>query len=158
MNLNEKLKRLITNELPILADDIIIENDNSYLVFKNYVIEKNSGLFDVYFHDELTHQFSTSTSAISWCVAEKYRRLNLSRRIVQLDSYKLMLDNDISTSKNMVHSSKNAEFKELAEVKLKHKLDRRAAVKSELSKCCKIAKYIQISRIKNNETGRTCNN
>lgn len=156
MTLQDKLKKIILSELPALAKDIILEDNNKYIVFTDYVLEQKSGYFTVSYNNEFVGKFSSSRTALSWCVAERVKRINLSRRILELDTRKIQLDTDIDISKNTIQKSKSPEFKEIIRLKLSTKIERRDTVNSELLKCINSAKYIQITRT-NNETGRTIN-
>ena len=156
MTLQEKLKKIVLSELPALTKDIILEDNNRYLVFKHYTIDKDGAYFSVNYKGDYAGTFSSIKTALSWCIAEKVKRINLARRILELDGHKIMLDTDINISKSILQKSKSVEFKEITRLKLITKLERRDMLKNELSKCTDQAKYIEITRI-NNETGRIIN-
>lgn len=153
MNREQKLERFAERASASLKD-AIIPMDNGYLVFGAYQIQpiKNQK-FVVRHYDNAVAEFGSKRSAISWCIAEKYRQYKLSQDIVALDSKKYQLESDIRSRQRVAERSRRQEFYDTVSAKLEPKISYYNAVSAELEKCLYSAKYLQYRGF-NNETAR----
>jgi len=98
--------------------------------------------------------FNSSKTAVSWCIADKFRQLNLARDLLTLDQKLGNITNDISVRAAIADRSTRWEFRDPVGVKLETKIIRKKLLENQLSKCVDSAKYLQ-QRGFNNETART---
>jgi hypothetical protein len=99
-------------------------------------------------------EFSSTRTAVSWCVADKYRNYNLARDILRTDNRLSAVSNDVFVRMGVANKSKRAEFRESIDTKLETKIIRKKELEHELSKYINLAKYLQ-QRGFDNETARS---
>jgi hypothetical protein len=154
----QELTKLFRKEFPDLSANLIWKNDaGEYEVFERYVISPEKHGYRVHCSATDVGFFSTTKTALSWCIADKYTHYNLARDILTLDNKLSSLVSDISTRANLADRSKQPLFRETIETKLETKIIRKKQVEQELTKCVNYAKYCQ-QRGFNNETVRTGRN
>ena len=146
---------MFRQEFPDLSSNTIWQTEaGDYEVFDRYMIVKEGNGFRVHCSATDVGLFSTTKSALSWCIADKFTHYNLARDILALDVKLRSLTSDIATRANLADRSKNALFRETIETKLETKIIRKKQVEEQLAKCVNYAKYCQ-QRGFNNETIRT---
>ena len=159
MNINravDRLMYLVTPDLPALEKNSIIPNqDGSYDVFGQFTIRaQDAYTFTVEKYNNPCGQFTNIKSALSWCIAEKYKQYHLSNSILSLETKRFVLLADLNVRSNLVNKFKNSEHRTIVELKLRTRKDRLKLLDDQLSKCINLAKYWQIRGF-NNETVRT---
>mgnify|MGYP003349433405 FL=1 len=87
--------------------------------------------------------FSSTKSAISWCVADKYRDYNLARQILLTDTRLDAISSDIFTRMAAANRSRKIEFKENIDAKLEPKIIRKKQLEKQLANLINSAKYLQ---------------
>jgi len=102
-------------------------------------------------------EFSSTKTAVSWCVADKYQNYNLAREIYNTDTRLTSVSNDVFVRAGVASRSKRADFRESIDIKLETKIIRRKELEKQLDKCINLAKYLQ-QRGFNNETARSSRN
>ena len=91
-----ELEAWVREELKTVLPNIIWRNEaGEYEVFGRYKIARKKDGYHVVCHATDVGLFSSTKSAISWCVADKYRDYNLARQIQTADSNVSRLRNDI---------------------------------------------------------------
>jgi hypothetical protein len=154
----QELTKLFRKEFPDTFTNLIWQNeDGEYEVFDRYTITPEKHGFRVSCSATDVGLFSTTKTALSWCIADKYTHYNLARDILTLDNKLSSLISDISTRANLADRSKQPLFRETIETKLETKIIHKKQVEQELTKCVNYAKYCQ-QRGFNNETVRTGRN
>jgi hypothetical protein len=155
MNYTAEFKHILRDEFGTLTNNLIWKNDNgNYEVFDHYLIVIEKEGYRVYCSATDVGLFNSTKSALSWCIADKYKHFNLARDILTLDNKLSSLINDITIRANLADRSKNPVFRETIEIKLETKIIHKKQVEQELTKCVNYAKYCQ-QRGFNNETIRT---
>ena len=155
MNHTAEFKHILREEFGTLTNNLIWKNDNgNYEVFDHYLIVIEKKGYRVYCSATDVGLFNSTKSALSWCIADKYKHFNLARDILTLDNKLSSLINDITIRANLADKSKNPVFRETIEIKLETKIIHKKQVEQELTKCVNYAKYCQ-QRGFNNETIRT---
>ena len=159
MNINravDRLMYLVAPDLPALEKNSIVPNeDGSYDVFGQFTIRaRDAHTFTVEKYNNFCGEFTSIKSALSWCIAEKYKQYNLSNSILTLETKRLVCLADLDVRSNLVNKFKNSEHRTIVELKLRTRKDRLKLLDNELSKCINLAKYWQIRGF-NNETVRT---
>ena len=150
-----ELDKAFRKEFPNILTNLIFQNkDGSFEIFGRYVIKKEKAVCRVYCSVTDIGMFSSTKSAISWCIANKFSNYNLARDILILDNKLMSLTNDINTRANVAERSKNALFRETVETKLETKIIHKKQVEQQLTKCVNYAKYYQQKGF-NNENVRT---
>jgi hypothetical protein len=158
MKYNQEFDRMMRQEFPDTVSNLIFrDDDGAYKVFDRYTIIIEKQGCRVYCSATDVGKFSTTKSALSWCIADKNKLFTLARDILVLDVKLSSLTSDIAVRANIADRSKQPLFRETIETKLETKIIRKKQVEEQLSKCVNWAKYIQ-QRGFNNETVRTGNN
>jgi hypothetical protein len=151
----QKIERWAERELYRHINNIIIsDNSNGFVAFGRYHLRPDDVGCWVDLETATVGCFSSKKTAISWCVANKFRQHDLADQILALDQKKQMLSADVDCRRRQIARSKNAEFTETVTAKIMPKLSRLTSINAELDKCLKTAKYFQIRGF-SNETART---
>jgi hypothetical protein len=156
MKPSQKLAALAEQELPRLLDHVIIEDGEKYRVFGTYVLRPTTQGYRLTQNDDPVGTFSSTRSAVAWCIADKRRQYRLANEIRHLDSTLLRLQNDIRVRTGVAEHS-HGSFWETVTVKTAQKRAQSQQVENELTKCINSAKYWQLQG-SNNETARTGRN
>jgi hypothetical protein len=156
MNPSQKLAALAEQELPKLLDHVIIEDGKKYRVFGTYVLCPTTQGYRLTQHDDSVGTFSSTRSAVAWCIADKKRQYRLANEIRHLDAALLRLRNDIEVRGSQAQRSYGT-FWETVTVKTAQKRAQSQQIENELTKCINSAKYWQLQG-SNNETARTGRN
>jgi hypothetical protein len=154
MTRDQKLERWANRELPRHVDNMILEQDGQILAFGRYLLETSRDCCTVSMDNRTVHVFANRRTAISWCTAHKLRQGRLTEEIKNLDQLKQDLTADIQQRQKQAQRSNRTEFRDLVAVKLQPKQARLTVTVTELEKCIKLAKYLQLKGF-NNETLRT---
>jgi hypothetical protein len=153
MKYRKKLEAFAEREIVALADNLILADGNQYFLFGRYELEKLDYGVSVTYQDNLIGVFGNPKIAVAWCIADKFKQLNMARQIQQLDQERTRYLDDITVKRMLVSRSKNYDFKDMVSVKILHQQRQYMAIDTELSKCVNLAKYWQYRGF-NNETQR----
>jgi hypothetical protein len=156
MKTSQKLAALAEQELPKLLDHVIIADGEKYRVFGSYVLRQTAQGYAVAYKDDPVGTFTSTRSAVAWCIADKNRQYNLANEIQHLDFTLLRLRNDIEVRGGQARKSYGT-FWETVSAKAAHRKEQSQQIENELTKCINSAKYWQL-RGSNNETARTGRN
>lgn len=149
------IERMFRQEFRDLMPNVIWENeDGVYEVFGHYRIVSESAGFRVFCSATDAGVFSTTRTALSWCIADKYRAYNLARELLETDQKLTLLTNDIVARVTVADRGTQWNFKDAVATKLETKIIRKKQLENQLTKCVNWAKYCQ-QRGFNNETART---
>jgi hypothetical protein len=158
MNLDQEFKQLFRHEFRDIAPNTIWRNDSGeYEAFEKYKIVPMRPGYRVFCSATEVGIFNSSRSALSWCIADKFKAYNTARDILVLDQHLTALTQDIAARTAVAERSKNWEFRDGVGTKLETKIIRKKQVENDLTKCVNWAKYIQ-QRGFENETARTGRN
>lgn len=159
MTHEQKLERFANQQLQRNLDHMVISDDQgNHMAFGRYMIRPEQHVCKVYnINEDIIGTFSNKRTAMSYCVADKYRRYNLAVQIKNLDAKRQIIVNDITTQRGLADKSRNASFKEMVITKLAIKTEQLRAVENELEKCVISAKYLQLKGFQN-ETSRVFTN
>lgn len=155
MKLNQEFDRMMRQEFPETVKNLIFRDDDGvYHVFDKYQIIPTRQGFQVYCAANQVGVFSSSKTAISWCIADKYQNFTLATELLDLDQKLFNVSNDIAVRAAIADRSTKWEFRDPIGIKLETKLIRKKQLENRLTKCVNWAKYYQ-QRGFNNETART---
>jgi hypothetical protein len=154
MNIDREFDRAMRHELRDIMPNVILpQDDGTYAVFGKYTIMPERPGYTVMCLGTTVGFFSASRTALSWCIADKYKDYNLSKDILLLDNKLAGLSNDIQTRASLADRSKDPNFREYVGTKLETKMIRKKIVENQLTNCINLAKYLQ-QRGFTNETQR----
>jgi hypothetical protein len=152
---DQELEAWVRSELRTVMPNFIWCNDaGEYELFGRYRIVSNRPGYTVYCYANSVGEFSSTKTAVSWCVADKYCNYNLARDILRTDTRLSAVTNDVFVRMGVANKSKRAEFRESIDTKLETKIIRKKELEHELSKYVNLAKYLQ-QRGFDNETARS---
>lgn len=154
MKYKQKIETFARQELLSLVDNLIIEDAGTYFIFGKYTVSKVDNKFKVEYYNDLVEYFSSSKTAVAWCIADKLGQINTAIRLMQLDQAYIKYDQDISSKLKLIAKSKNFDFRETVAVKLERKILQKKAIETEIMKYVNLAKYWQYRGF-NNEAERT---
>ena len=124
-----ELEAWVREELKTVLPNIIWRNEaGEYEVFGRYKIARKKDGYHVVCHATDVGLFSSTKSAISWCVADKYRDYNLARQILLTDTRLDAISSDIFTRMAAANRSRKIEFKENIDAKLEPKIIRKKQI------------------------------
>jgi hypothetical protein len=152
---DQELEAWVRSELRTVMPNFIWCNDaGEYELFGKYRIVPTRPGYTVYCAANPVGEFGSTKTAVSWCVADKYRNYNLARDILRTDNRLSAVSNDVFVRMGVANKSKRAEFRESIDTKLETKIIRKKELEHELSKYINLAKYLQ-QRGFDNETARS---
>jgi hypothetical protein len=155
MKSNQDFERLFRQEFKDILPNVIWQNDSGvYEVFDRYRIHPEKSGYRVFCGASEVGIFSTTRTALSWCIADKNCAYNTARELLELDNKLTSLTNDIATRAAIADRSKQFDFRDNIGTKLETKIIRKKQLTNQLAKCVNWAKYCQ-QRGFNNETART---
>lgn len=158
MKLSQEFERMMRQEFPEAVNNLIYRTENGdYRVFDRYQIVPEKPGFRVFCSATDVGLFNSTKTALSWCIADKYKQYNLARELLETDIKLGKLTNDINTRVTLADRSKNFDFRDCVGTKLETKIIRKKQLENQLAKSVNWAKYIQ-QRGFINETVRTGRN
>lgn len=128
--------------------------DGVYQVFGRYRIQNKSGSFRVFCSATDVGVFSTTRTALSWCIADKHRAYNTARELLETDNKLTALTQDIGVRAALGDRSRDPALREIILTKLESKIIHKKLLENQLAKCVDWAKYVQ-QRGFEDETART---
>jgi hypothetical protein len=155
MKPDQDFERLFRQEFrDIMPNTIWQTDDGVYEVFGHYRIQPDRPGYRVFCRDTDVGIFSSTRTALSWCIADKNRAYNTARELLTTDTKLAALTQDINVRAAIGDRSKNSAWKETILTKLESKIIQKKSLENQLTKCVNWAKYIQ-QRGFDNETART---
>ena len=155
MKIENEVERIFYHEFKDILPNTIWKNDDgSYNVFGKYRIITQKFGYKVTCAATDVGIFTSTKTALSWCIADKNAAYNLAREILETDIKLGLLNNDIKIRANLADRSKSPDFRETQGTKLETKIIRKKQLENQIAKCVSWAKYCQ-QRGFNNETART---
>jgi hypothetical protein len=150
-----KIDKEFLKEFPTLEHNSIWKNsEGNYTVFGRYSLVKEAAGFRVHCLLNNIGIFHSSRSALSWCIADKFKQYNIARELIQLDNNLHHLTVDINTRAAVGDRVKSADQREIILTKLESKILKKKEIENRLSKYINQAKYYQ-QRGFDNEIART---
>jgi hypothetical protein len=149
MNHQQKVERWAEKEIRRNLDHLIIYEGNQLIAFGLYHLEQNDQGWVVSDQDRFIHQFQNKKTAISWCVADKYKRYQLANNILNLDRKKQTIAADIYCRRTLGERSQSESFYETVTAKIQPKIMQYNGITSELENCINQTKYLQIRGFSN---------
>jgi hypothetical protein len=134
MQIEKEFERAFRQEFQYLTPNLIWQNDTGqYEVFDRYRIQQEKPGYRVYCSATDVGVFSTTKTALSWCIADKNRAYNTARAIRDVDLQLTTLKNDIATRAGAADRSTNHQFRETIETKLESKIIRKKQLEGQLA-------------------------
>ena len=149
-----RVEQLALESLDLVKNNLIWQENNRYHVFGRYEMTITERGCEMVSDRHDTHIFSSSRSALAWCIADKYQRLDVAQEIRALDQRKQMVEADIRVRSHLAQRQADAQRRESTMLKVQHRCQQLEQIKDRLDKCIGLAKYWQIRGF-NNETART---
>ena len=154
MKPDQEFERLFRQEFRNIMPNTIWKNDNGvYEVFGHYRIQPERPGYRVFCGATDIGVFSSTRTALSWCIADKNKSYNTARELLTIDNKLAVLTQDISIRAALGDRSKNLDLQETILTKLESKIIQKKLLENQLAKCVNWAKYIQ-QRGFDNETQR----
>ncbi len=150
----QKLHRIVGPDMLSLQRHTITHDRGRYQVFGDWEIIHAGDQAQVYHNGDLKFVARDVRTALSWCVAERHRRFELSRDIARWDQKVQRTQRDIDHTAMLLPRIHDQELRDNIQTKLLHKKQMLLEAKNRLSKCIGHAKYIQIRGF-NDEIART---
>ena len=139
-----EVERMFRKEFQDLMPQVIWQNDDGvYEVFDRYKIYPTSVGFVVFCMATEVGTFSSTRSALSWCIADKNKAYNTARELLTIDNKLASLTADIATRAALGDRSRNPALKETILTKLESKIIQKKLLENQLAKCVSWAKYVQ---------------
>ena len=161
MKIDKELSKELLKEFPTLEHNSIWKNsDGNYTVFGRYSIVKENAGYRVHCALSDVGVFHSSKSALSWCIADKFKQYNIARDLIQLDNNLYHLTADINARAAIGDRTKDADQREIILNKLETKILKKKEIENRLANCVNRAKYYQQRGFDNEiaRIGRTATN
>jgi hypothetical protein len=154
MKSDQEFERLFRQEFKDILPNMIWQNDDgSYSLFGKYTIVSEKPQYRVFCSATDVGLFTTTKTALSWCIADKYQAYNTARELKEIDEKLGALSNDIVARAALADRSRSWEFRDSVGTKLETKIIRKKQLENQIAKCVNWAKYCQ-QRGFTNETQR----
>jgi hypothetical protein len=154
MKSDQEFERLFRQEFRDVMPNTLWQNeDGSYQVFGHYCIQPERPGYRVFCSATDIGVFSSTRTALSWCIADKNKSYNTARELLTVDTKLTALTHDINARASVGDRSKNPALRETILTKLETKIIRKKLLENQLTKCVNWAKYCQ-QRGFDNETQR----
>ena len=150
-----EFERMFRQEFKNIAPNLIWQSKDGYEVFGHYKIQPKSRGYQVFCGLSEVGIFSSTRTALSWCIADKNHGYNTARDILRTDNKLTALKNDIHTRAAIGDRSRDPKLQEIILTKLESKIIQKKLLENQLTKYVNWAKYIQQQRGFHNETART---
>jgi hypothetical protein len=158
MKPDQDFERLFRQEFrEIMPNTIWQTDDGVYQVFGQYRIQPTRPGYRVFCSATDVGVFSSTRTALSWCIADKNKAYNTARELLTVDNKLTALTHDITTRAALGDRSNNPALRETILTKLESKIIQKKLLENQLTKCVSWAKYIQ-QRGFEDETARTGRN
>jgi hypothetical protein len=154
MKSDQEFERMFRQEFKNVAPNLIWQSEDGYEVFGHYKIQPVALGYQVICGITEVGTFSSTRTALSWCIADKNHGYNTAREILRTDSKLTALKNDIHTRAAIGDRSRDPGLREIILTKLESKIIQKKLLENQLNKYVNWAKYIQ-QRGFHNETART---
>ena len=155
MKPDQEFERLFRQEFRDVMPNTLWQNDDgSYQVFGHYSIRAERPGYKVFCAATDVGVFSSTRTALSWCIADKNRAYNTARELLLTDNKLTALTHDITTRAALGDRSNDPVLRETILTKLESKIIQKKLMENQLTKCVNWAKYIQ-QRGFEDETQRT---
>ena len=158
MNISSRIENMFQEVLGRDAEmaqiNLIHPDGTGYRVFDRYQMQDHGGRVEVRRDGEEPCEFSCTRSALSWCIADKYRQRATAQEIQTLDQRRRQLRDDIDMSRQLLERTREHHNREVIEAKMQYKRQMLRDADLRLDKCVALAKYWQIRGF-NDEIART---
>ena len=144
MTSNQEFKQLFHQEFRDIMPNTIWQNDDGeYEVFGHYRIQPTRPGYRVMCSATDVGVFSSTRTALSWCIADKHKAYNTARELLLTDNKLTALTQDITVRAKIGDRSQNPVLRETILTKLESKIIQKKQLENQLTKCVNWAKYIQ---------------
>jgi hypothetical protein len=152
--LQQRLEQLAQQGLDLVKHNMIWQESGRYHVFGEYEIAATKQGCELICSRRDPQRFSTVKSALAWCIAHKFQRLDVAQEIAELDQRRQRDQADLEVRGQLARRHTNADRREMAMLKADQRRQQLELTELRLDKCINLAKYWQIRGF-NNETART---
>jgi hypothetical protein len=155
-----RLEQVLSSEYDSAKQNLMFSTPEGYQVFEIYNITKTPNGALVRKNANSIIEFTSTKSAVSWCIADKYNQIRLADDIIQLDKTRRRLREDVLFSQVYTRQLRDVTVRETAALKLQVKQDSLRSTETGLEKCANLAKYWQLRGFSNEieRTRRTASN
>jgi hypothetical protein len=150
----KKLEQIIRHDTALITGNFIVKEGNTYFAFERYQIIPKKHRVTVKRYGNDMGEFTSTRTAMGWCVADKYNQLNLADDIIRLDQQRSRLRDDLEVQERMLPKFRGADYREILRLKIDTKKQLLKDTEERLNKCVGVAKYWQIRGF-NDEIERT---
>ena len=144
MKPDQEFERLFRQEFrDVMPNTLWQNNDGSYQVFGHYRIQSERPGYRVFCSATDVGVFSSTRTALSWCIADKNKTYNTARELLTIDTKLTALTQDINARAAVGDRSTDPVLRETILTKLETKIIRKKLLENQLTKCVNWAKQIQ---------------
>ena len=143
MKPDQDFERMFRQEFKSVAPNLIWKSEDGYEVFDHYRIQPSSPGYRVICGITEVGTFSSTRTALSWCIADKNHGYNTAREILRTDNKLTALKNDIHTRAAIGDRSQDPALREIILTKLESKIIQKKLLENQLNKYVNWAKQTQ---------------
>lgn len=138
--IKRKIKKLYEKE----RENIIIKQGNSYILYNSYKITNIDNLWEVIYNHECIHKFAMSSSALSWCLADREKQYMLADNLINSDQKLQNKRIDIIRRRRYLKNVTDPDRKAIALTRISNDVYKCKAIKIEIGLYVQMTKYIEI--------------
>ena len=144
-----KFHKLAKQSLASISKNIIIKRHDRYEVFGEFQIRNSEDEFVVYRKEKPVARFLNSRNALSYCIFEKYTKLQDAQLLQRLDHKLQSKLFDIAVARNTLTNSKDQDKRFTALARVELYIDETKIIKEQIREVVEKAKYFQQREIDN---------
>lgn len=149
-----KFKHIVTDTLKKHQDNVIIKTKDDFKVFKDFIISRLNGYYQVYRNDEFIHEFATGRNAIAYCVLAKYNKEQEAQDVIHNDARISSLETEIRVQEHITETTDDELRRDLMWAKISNNEHKLESATFKLQDMIDLAKYCQAKGFRD-ETSRT---
>jgi hypothetical protein len=128
-----QLATVVSSTYEKFADKILVQTELGTVVFNKYLIKDNSTGVDLVFRSGDQIAFSSSKTALAYCILDYNNRIMASKRLAELDKLLSSVEIDIDIHKKL-KSRGTIDQHVIYHCKLQHDLMRKQQIREEIDK------------------------
>lgn len=142
----------MSQEFRPLADRSLLSTTQGTLAFGIYRIQQHRGSWQVWRREIPVGSFRWSSTALAWCVADRYQDHVLAIRVRYLDQAQALLVDDVDVRARLAQKHLDPARRDLAQDRMQGRQHSLRAQQHQLDICLARAKYLYIRGLSDETT------
>lgn len=153
--IEQRFEQMLSADMALAEPNIMVkDSQGGYHVFGRFHVQTTESAAVVIEAGREVGRFTSVRTAVSWCIAEKYRQSRLAQEIERLDHDLERVSRNHKALSDVAMRMRDRERRAISEIKSREAWLRCQALRERLAECVARAKYFQIRGF-NDEIART---